>query len=52
MHKIFWWIDFMSLFLGLCLVHEGVEGVVEGVHEVCVMDWGLGACRNPNSLLL
>ena len=29
----------------LCLVHEGVEGVVKGVHEVGVMDRGLGACK-------
>ena len=32
------------LFLGLCLVHEGLQGVVEGVHEVCVVDRGLSAC--------
>ena len=35
----------LSLFLGLGLVHEGVEGVVEGVHEVGVVDWGLGALK-------
>ena len=29
----------------LCLMHEGVEGVVEGVHEVGVVDWGLGAWK-------
>ena len=29
----------------LCLVHESVEGVVEGVHEVGVVDWGLGAWK-------
>ena len=39
-------VDFLSSFLGLCLVHEGVEGIVEGIHEVGVMDGGLGACRN------
>ena len=26
-------------------MHEGVEGVVEGVHEVGVVDWGLGAWK-------
>ena len=35
----------LSLFLGLGLVHEGVEGVVEGVHEVGVVDGGLGAWK-------
>ena len=29
----------------LCLVHEGVEGVIQGVHEVGVVDWGLGAWK-------
>ena len=29
----------------LCLMHEGVEGVVKGIHEVGVMDRGLGACK-------
>ena len=29
----------------LCLMHEGVEGVVERVHEVGVMDRGLGAWK-------
>ena len=38
----------LSLFLGLGLVHEGVEGVVEGVHEVGVVDRGLGACKINN----
>ena len=38
----------LSLFLGLGLVHEGVEGVVEGVHEVGVVNRGLGACKINN----
>ena len=42
--QIYSFIDLSSVSL-LCLVHEGVEGVVEGVHEVGVMDRGLGACK-------
>ena len=45
MQKILCRIEFISLFLGLGLVHEGVQGVVEGVHEVGVVDRGLGACK-------
>ena len=33
------------LFLGLGLMHECVERVVEGVHEVGVVDRGLGAWK-------
>ena len=40
--------NFISLFLGLGLVHEGVKGVIEGIHEVGVVDGGLGACKNAN----
>jgi len=36
---------FFNQFSLLGLVHEGVEGVVKGVHEVGVVDWRLSACE-------
>merc|ERR1719323_67686 len=36
---------FFNQFSLLGLVHEGVEGVVKGVHEVGVVDWRLCACE-------
>ena len=39
------------LFLGLGLMHECVERVVEGVHEVGVVDWRLGPWVNNDSVL-
>ena len=32
----------------LLLVHEGVQGVVQSVHEVGVMDWRLNTYNNSN----
>ena len=44
-------VSFIELSHGslLCLMHEGVEGVVEGVHEVGVMDRGLRAWERERS---
>jgi len=33
-------------------VHEGVEGVVKGVHEVGVVDWRLSACELRSEALV
>ena len=46
-HFILWCIVVVGQyqFSLLGLVHEGVEGVVKGVHEVGVMDWRLSACE-------